>query len=206
VHVVDLATGANHLFKPGAENWVVVDYENEGVYLARQPAGPALPTGLWLLDPSGQRTLRQIDNSHAWQYVNGASGWATDDPLTAHGPGPGSRLLRLDLKTATISSWYKRTDTEFVVTGADGGGHAVLETSKENQVLLLTAQDSATTLRTAAGSVVPSLSNFIHPVTDAHGMWLGDTGGRVSLYTAAGGIEQVARVGSSDILVAGGCH
>jgi hypothetical protein len=208
VHVVDLATGANHVFRAAAGDWAVLDYEAEGVYIAAQPSGPAPASGLWLLDPTGKQAFRQIDNSHSWQYISGGGAWGTADPVTSHGPGPGSRLLRLDLQSGIITSWYKRTDIEFVVTGADGAGHPLLQTSKgyPNQLLLVTAQNSATALHLASGSVLPSLSNYIHPVTDAHGLWLGDTGGMVTLYTAAGGIEQVAHVGSSDVLVAGGCH
>lgn len=209
VHVVDLATGADHVFRPGVSNPVVLDYETEGVYVATQPSGPALPMGLWLLDPTGQRPVRQIDSTHAWQYISGGGAWGTSDALTGHGPGPGSRLLRLDLKTGAIDSWYKRTDIEFVVTGADGTGHPLLQTSKNysNQMLLVTAQNVASPLQSASGSAVPHLSNYIHPVSDpAHGLWLGDTAGLVSLYTSTAGIQQVATVGTADVLPAGGCH
>ena len=207
VHVVDLAAGADHVFHPASGAWVVLDYESEGVYLATQPSGPAPPSGLALLDTTGQHPFRQIDSLHSWQYISGGGAWATDDPLTGHGPGPGSRLLRLDLQTGAVASWYKRTDLEFVVTGADGAGHPLLQTSKSyaNQLLLVTAQNTATALTPAPGSIVPTLSNYIHPVTDAHGLWLGDTGGTVSVYSG-GTIQQVARVGSSDVLIAGGCH
>jgi hypothetical protein len=209
VHVVDLATGANHLFRPAAGDWAVLDYEVEGVYLASQSSGPALPSGLWLLDPTGRQPFRQIDNTQSWQYISGGAAWGTQDPLSGHGPGPGSRLVRLDLQTGVITSWYKRSDIEFVVTGADGLGHPLLETIKgyPNQLLLVTAQNAANPLPVAQGSALPSLSNYIHPVNDAaHGLWLGDTGGMVSLYTPSSEIEQVGRVGSGDVLVAGGCH
>jgi hypothetical protein len=207
VHVVDLATGADHLFRPAAQNWSVLDYENEGVYLSVAASGPGLPTGLWLLDPSGQHPFRQIDTSHAWQYISGGGAWGTGDPLSGHGPGPGSRLLKMDLQTGTIESWYKRSDIEFVVTGADAAGHPLLQTSKgyANQLILITGKDSSTPLAAASGATTPSLSNYIHPVSDTHGMWLGDTGGSVSLYTSAG-IQQLAHVGSADILIGGGCH
>ena len=207
VHVVDLATGADHLFRESAADWVILDYEAEGVYLATQPAGPALPSGLWLLDPTGQRPLRQIDTSHSWQYISGGRAWATGDPLTGHGPGPGSRLLGLDLGTGVIVSWYKRTDIEFVVTGADGAGHPLLQTIKSypNQLLLVTAQELAATLPPAAGAALPQLGKA-HPVSDANGLWLGDTGGTVYLFTVAAGIQQVAHVGTGDVLPAGGCH
>jgi hypothetical protein len=209
VHVIDLATGTNHLFRPAAASWAVLDYESEGVYLAQQPSGPGLPYGLWLLDPSGRHPFRQLDNTQSWQYISGGGAWATSDPLTSQGSGAGSRLLRLDLQSGAITSWYKRTDIEFVVTGADGAGHPLLQSTSAypNQLLLVTAQNTATALRPAGASALPFLSNYIHPVSDvAHGLWLGDTGGMVSLYTPALGIEPVARVGSSDVLVAGGCH
>jgi hypothetical protein len=207
VHVVDLASGADHLFRPAAENWAVLDFEAEGVYLAAQPSGPAPPKGLWLLDPSTQH-LRQIETSHSWDYISGGGAWGTGDALSGHGPVGGSRLMRLDLTSGVIASWYKRTDIEFVVTGADSSGHPLLETSKTyaNQMLLITAQNVAASLPPATGSLLPHLRDYIHPVSDAHGLWLGDTGGTVSLYTTAAGIQQVAHVGTGDVLVAGGCH
>jgi hypothetical protein len=208
VHLVDLTTGVDHLFRPAAEDWIVLDYEAEGVYLAEEPGGPANPLGLWLLDPSGNHPFRQIETSRSWDYISGGAAWGTDDPISGHGPGPGSRLLRLDLKTGAIVSWYKRTDIEFVVAGADGTGQPLLQTFKyyPNQIILVTAQNSATALQPAAGAALPHLSNYIHPVSDAHGLWLGDAGGSVSLYAPAVGIQQVASVGTGDVLVAGGCH
>jgi hypothetical protein len=53
---------------------------------------------------------------------------------------------------------------------------------------------------------VPSLSNYIHPVTDSHGIWFGDTAGSLSLYTPSTGIKKMAQVGSSDVTAGGGCH
>ena len=211
VHVADSSTGAAKAFNPGTpppdSSWVAVDYETEGVYLAAQPNGPAGLGGLWLLDPSNGN-VRQIDNSHSWQYISGGGAWGTADALTGHGPGPGSRLVRMDLKTGAIASWYKRTDIEFTVAGADGAGHPILTVWKYQtpQLLLITGANSATILMTAPGSAVPSVSNYIHPVTDAHGIWFGDAGGSVSLYTPATGIKKMAQVGTGDVTAAGGCH
>jgi hypothetical protein len=114
----------------------------------------------------------------------------------------------MDLKTGAIVSWYKRTDIEFTVAGADGAGHPILEVSKAfaPQLLLITAANSATILQVAPGSGVPSLSNYIHPVTDSHGIWFGDTAGSLSLYTPSTGIKKMAQVGSSDVTAGGGCH
>jgi hypothetical protein len=213
VHVVDLASGADHAFSPGPlptdSSAVAVDYENEGVYLAEQPSGPSGPIGLWLLDPSNAYgAVRMVDNTHMCQYIAGGGAWGTADPLTGHGPGPGSRLVRMDLKTGAIVSWYKRTDVEFTVAGADGSGHPILQVSKVGtpQLLLITAANSATILLPAPGSAVPSLSNVIHPVTDTHGIWFGDTSGSLSLYTAATGIKKMAQVGSGNVTAGGGCH
>jgi hypothetical protein len=37
-------------------------------------------------------------------------------------------------------------------------------------------------------------------------MWLGDTSGSISLYTAATGIKKMAQVGSAEVTAGGGCH
>ena len=211
IHVVDLPSGANHAFNAGTpptdSSWLAMDYETEGVYLEAQPNGPAGLIGLWLLDPANG-TVKQIDATHGWQYISGGGAWGTTDPLTGHGPGPGSRLMRMDLKTGAIVSWYKRTDIEFTVAGADGGGHPILQVTKlqSPQLLLITGPNSATILLPAPGSAVPSLSNYIHPVTDTNGIWFGDTTGAISLYTPATGIKRMAQVGSGDVAAAGGCH
>jgi hypothetical protein len=210
VHVVDIATGANHFFNPGTPPansfWWVVDYETEGIYLAVQSNGPAGPTGVWLLDPA-TGAVRKITDAQAL-YVSGSGAWSTADALTGHGPGPGSRLLRTDLKTGAQVSWYKRTDIEFMVAGADGAGHPVLDVWKYQtpQLLLITGPNSATILQTAPGFPVPSLSNYVHPVADANGLWLGDAQGSISLYTPATGIKKMAQVSSGDVAPAGGCH
>jgi hypothetical protein len=211
VHVVDIATGADHSFNPGNagtdSSWWVLDYENEGVYLAVLGYGPSAPVGLSLLDPSSG-SVRQIDSTHLWQYISGGAAWGTTDALTGHGPGPGSRLMRMDLKTGAIASWYKRTDVEFIVGGADAAGHPVLQVTTVGSpaVILVTAQNAGAALPVAAGSSVPLLSNYIHPVSDSHGMWFGDVGGNLSLYTAATGIKKMAQVGSGDVTPGGGCH
>jgi hypothetical protein len=199
VHVVDIASGVDHSFNPGNlgtdSSWWVLDYENEGVYLAELGYGPSAPVGLWLLDPSNGG-VRQIDNTHLWEA------------LTGHGPGPGSRLMRMDLKTGAIGSWYKRTDVEFIVGGADAAGNPVLQvtTLGSPAIILVTAQNTGAPLPVAPGTAVPMLSNYIHPVSDSHGMWFGDVAGNLSLYTAATGIKKMAQVGSAEVTAGGGCH
>jgi hypothetical protein len=211
VHVVDLPSGSNHAFNPGTPptdgSWIVIDYETEGVYLAVQPNGPAPPTGLWLLDPSTS-AVNKVTAAIQAQYISSGAAWSTAEPLTGHDAGPGSRLLRTDLKTAAMGSWYKRTDAEFTVAGADGSGHPILQVWKYQspQLLLITAANSATILLPAPGSAVPSLGNVIHPVADTHGIWFGDTGGSISLYTPATGVKKMAQVGSGEVTAAGGCH
>jgi len=211
VHVVGVASGQDRFLNPGTPPkdsfWWVLDYETEGVYVAVQPNGPAPPTGLWLLDPA-TGAVRKISDAIQSQYISGGASWSTTDPLTGHGPGPGSRLNRTDLKTGAMTSWYKRNDIEFTVAGTDGAGHPILEVWKyqTRQLLLITGAGSATILLPAPGSTVPSLSNFVHPVADTHGIWFGDVGGTISLYTAATGLKQMATIGSNSVAAAGGCH
>ncbi|MDQ6885161.1 MAG: hypothetical protein M3077_13160, partial [Candidatus Dormibacteraeota bacterium] len=73
-------------------------------------------------------------------------------------------------------------------------------------LIVVSGQDQASKLQVAPGSAVPDLSNVIHPVSDAHGMWLGDSRGSLSLYVPSTGIKKLAQVGSGDLGIAGGCH
>ncbi|MDQ6708947.1 MAG: hypothetical protein M3Z11_00175 [Candidatus Dormibacteraeota bacterium] len=210
IHVIDLANNADHAFRPAAPPpdsvWVAIDYETEGVYFEQQPNGPAAPAGLWLLTPS-TGSVKQI-TTNSVQYISGGGAWGTSEPLTGHGPGPGSRLVHTDLRSGATVSWYKRTDIEFTVAGADAGGHPVLQVWKGGAagLVAVTGQDAGSQLAVAPGSAVPELSNVVHPVSDAHGMWLGDTAGKVSLYTPLTGIKKLAQVGTGDVGIGGGCH
>ena len=60
VHVVDIASGADHFLNPGTPPtdsfWWVLDYETEGVYIAYQPNGPTQPTGLCTSIPQAERS------------------------------------------------------------------------------------------------------------------------------------------------------
>src|SRR5256885_10178613 len=211
IHVADSSTGAPRAFNPGTPPtgslWVAVDYETEGVYLTTQPNGPAGLVGLWLLDPSNG-AVQPIDTSHSWQYISAGGARGTSDAVTRPGPGPLSRLVRMDLKSGAIVSWYKRTDVEFTVAGADGSGHPILQITKTSapQLIVITAANAATILFPAPGSAVPSLSNIIHPVTDTHGIWFGDIGGSISLYTPTIGMRKMAEVAAGEVTAAGGCH
>jgi hypothetical protein len=211
IHVVDIASGADRSFNPGPTStdgsWLVVDYENEGVYLAMLGYGPSVPTGLWLLNPSGG-AVRKLSDTFVVQYISGGGAWGTSDALAGHGPMLGSRLLRLDLGSGAVQSWYKRTDMEFNVLGADGAGHPVLNVWKGQtaEVLLVTARDTVTVLPPAAGDGVPALASGAHPVSDAHGIWFSDQHGNIWLYTPSTGIKRMAEVSSGDLAIGGGCH
>src|SRR5256885_70432 len=68
------------------------------------------------------------------------------------------------------------------------------------------AANAATILFPAPGSAIPSLSNIIHPVPDTHGIWFGDIGGSISLYTPTIGMRKMAEVAAGEVTAAGGCH
>src|SRR5438132_3785042 len=162
VHVADSSTGAARAFNPGTpppdSSWVAVDYEAEGVYLTAQPNGPAGLVGLWLLDPING-TGKQIDATHSWQYISAGGACGTSDALTGHGPGPGGRLVRMERESGAIVSWYKRTDVEFTVAGADGSGHPILQITKTSAppLIVITAANAAAILFPTTSSAIPSL-------------------------------------------------
>src|SRR5262245_6664422 len=86
IHVVDVATGADHPFNVPAPS-MPVGFESEGVYVVRVLPNSDAPTqGLAVFDPAGGG-LRQVTASGTWYAVGGGGAFGVDlDPGIAPPP------------------------------------------------------------------------------------------------------------------------
>jgi hypothetical protein len=145
VHIVDVATGADHVvIFPGSDlarvtQWLagVVAFTGQGVYLSlsgsNQGAGP--DTGkLWLLDPETGTVRKVSDLSGTW-LVSGGAAW-TLLPTSTAGPATPNRLVRLDLSNGQLAEWWVDAGyepvsspgavTQLSVIGLDGAGSPIV--------------------------------------------------------------------------------
>lgn len=109
IHVVDAATGADHIAYSGTIPFILVGFESDAIYLAhiinaRQGAFELL----YRLDPSrGSPSLvpgsdRHMDQ-YGWVLVDDGAAWGIDNRLV--GNDYVYSLLRLDLTTSQVMQW-----------------------------------------------------------------------------------------------------
>jgi len=214
IHVVDATTGADRLFTPSTRElptgavWWVAGFGADGVYISAQPNGPVPPVGLWLMDTSSG-LLRKIRDSGTWSPVGAGSAWGTVAPLSGHAPGPGTQLVRLNLKDGSVATWFASPAAEFITVGMDAAGHPLIETVGDGEPVrswLVTAPTVSLAVAPRAGAAVPRLDTQTSVLEDGHGIWFGDAqGSSLSVYTATGGLRQVASLEAGPVQIAGSC-
>lgn len=204
IYVVQVATGAETMVyhMPYDNAYQILAFQPEGVYVYPIIHRSGLPSGLWLLDPS-KSALKPLPTSMegSWQLVSGGAAWG--------GPGgmAGDSLVRLDLTTGVLTTWFQHTVQGAVfegygygvsVIGFDGSGRPLLEVfppfdlhaspaaNPQPEVWLVSSPGQATRV---FGLPLPEQGAAMG-VTDSHGMWVVGRDG-VYLY-ANGGFRKVA--------------
>jgi len=204
IYVVQVATGAEKMvFRMPYDNaYQILAFEPEGIYVYPILHLSGLPSGLWLLDPS-KSALKPLPTSMdgTWQLVSGGAAWG--------GPGgmAGDSLVRLDLATGALTTWFQHAVQGAVfegygygvsVIGFDGSGRPLVEVfppfdllaspapNPKPEVWLVTSPGQATRV---LGLPVPQ-QGAATGVSDSHGMWVEGRDG-VYLY-ANGGFRKVA--------------
>lgn len=194
--------------------------------------GPAFPA-VYVADPSHTGTPRRVGPNPAPQppgpdqpfysgpdvfmYVGGGAAWATGNRVPKEAPSPNKppapgdfgpdKVLRMDLRDGSVSTWYSVVGTEFVsLMGLDQQGRPILslfqpKPSLDNgppstayepppaHLLLLTGANQTVEMTSGDTNFHPASS----PLADSHGIWFGSWNA-LWLYTANGGLHQVATI------------
>lgn len=174
------------------------------------PNPPPPPPNPGQYSYSGPDMFTVVGSSAAWGTGNRVQKEAppasTLDKASAPAPGTygPDRILHMDLRDGTVSTWYTVAGTEMVsLVGLDAKGQPILvlyqppiKTQAPGpvgpppaRVLLLTGPDQTV-------EIAPATVDFrmgSQPSADAHGIWFGSWGS-VWLYTTNGGLRQVATI------------
>jgi hypothetical protein len=203
VHVREVATGRDRVVFRNlgslamGEGGGLVGWSESGIYVSTLSAIVANPD-LYLIDPSSSAPARRVGPNPPipppggaflpnadFTWINGGYAW-----------GPGSywhpsdqtqsryhtRVLRMDLRTGAVETWYDGGQPMQIV-GFDSEGHLVLRLiGAVGGLLVLTGRNQTISMPARANGAFFS---------DSHGMWIGD-GGVLWLYTADGQLLQVA--------------
>lgn len=227
----------NPMGGPNSVTWVSTGiYFSAFIYSSDTPQGPMYPA-LYVVDPNKpgaphrvgpnpppQPPTAQTSSSYyyspdQYMYVGGGAAWGVgqrvpkEEPPTKDNPQPGAygpdRIMRMDLQTGNVSTWYMATGTSIVsLMGLDAQGEPILTVYepiifKNNTppqkpyepppvtLLLLTGQNQ--TAQISAPN--PDFHMAGQPTADSHGIWFGGWD-QIWLYTPSSGLRLVATIPS----------
>src|SRR4030088_2422453 len=189
IHLVDLATGSSRMLADVNGLYGIVAYAPEGIYLYWNVQSFS---GLWLVDPA-TGSFSEVNREGFWQYVGGGAAWAVSRAYDSAQPLVQGRILRLDLKTRAITTWFSGPDPNLSLVGLDNEGHPIVTVPTQ---IFVRAQANAPQQISGASSF-----SGITSVSDGYGTWFGTQGGTY-LYRAGVGFTKVSDAAGQ---VAGGC-
>jgi len=194
MHVVDVATGADHVFATPSTDWFipysVLDYASEGIYLY---TNYELSIGLWLMDPTTGAIHRVANLTDIQASGGNRTFWvgsvnpADPNPLGGLGIMP-NQIDRFTLADGKRIAWFYRPSTAPRVIGSDIQGHPVVLVFNGTNgvidgdygaelILLMSPQSQRSIFKGPVSSMFP-------PISDSHGIWFGSDNG-IYLYTGA---------------------
>jgi hypothetical protein len=210
IHVVDVATGSDHVAYSGPVPYILVGFESDAIYLAhiinaRQGAFDRL----YRLDPSGgtpQLVPGSDRHMYQWGWVLIADGAAWGIDNRASGNDYIYSVLRLDLANSQVTQWVEGpVGTMFWPQGVDGA-HRLYAAPYSGPLWLIDAPGHAVALQSSAetyfGNAIGGPNSF---VADRNGVWFSGQGS-VWLYPEGQAPKQFT-VGppNEDVFPAGTC-
>ncbi|TMD63589.1 MAG: hypothetical protein E6I84_15300 [Chloroflexi bacterium] len=205
LHVVDVATGRDRVVARG--QYVVSDYETEGVYLTQLVGGHDGPgPQIGSLLNLGTGSIRQLSGGAQYGYlIGGGRGWRaqfnTADPTTHEGMGFWTNeLVAVRLTDGSSTTWFYRRGVDSVdVIGFDRQLNPVIAVATGNTsvILDLTAPNVATQLYSGP------IGAFVAALGDGVGIWLSGQTSGTYLWPPGGPLKRISTTGG---VPAGGCH
>lgn len=207
VHILDVATSADHVVYVGSTLYFPIAFEPDGIYMV-QAVAPRQGAfkDLYRLSPDGgtpQLVTGSDRHMYQWGWLMIADGaaWGIDNRV--EGNGYIYSILRLDLATSQVTQWFE-APTMFWPEGVDGA-HRLFAASSDQLIRIdqpgqsFPEDDPGPVSMFGGPGATPTFAS------DARGAWLAGTGG-VWLYTDSAA-PKLVRAGPGDAAVspAGPC-
>ena len=214
IHLVDIGAAADRvLLDTDRGAYDVLAFTGEGIYVVHHLPGADASDGLWLLDP-GTGSLRQIRASEqrvSWTWIHGHAAWAevpnpADPSPPSFSKGGFDEVMRLDLATGAVATWFYSPGQAVSIAGFDTQEHPLVRVAFSDQSARLYSVASAS----AAAQIVPgsgTASDVVSAYTGRYGTWL-STLQSLYLERADQGMQQITTapgVINVNVRIAGDC-
>jgi hypothetical protein len=196
MHIVDVATGRDHVFATPSTDWFVpygvMDYASDGVYLF---TNYEVSHGLALMSPQTGVIKTVADLVYIQASAGNKTFWVGSvNPADPH-PNGGigiqpNQIDRFSLVDRTRVEWFYRPSSSPLVIGSDTQGHpfvwavngrnGVIDGDYGAELLLLRSPQSWQSIFKGSAKLFGSSS--ISTISDSHGTWFG-SGQGIYLYT-----------------------
>jgi hypothetical protein len=206
VHVVDVATGADHLAYSGSTVYVVIAFAADAIYLAHDINDrQGVYEKLYRLDPAGGTPQLVAGSEHhlyqyGWTLVSGGAAWGLD--FSVQGSTYTYMVMRLDLATGAVTKWLDGPpDRAFLPLGTDAQNRLYATDGLEVWRVAQPGQVA----RILQPTPTPGALTFGGFAADSGGVWIGGRGG-VWRYSTDG-VAREFRVGApqESVIPAGPC-
>ena len=218
VHVVDVATGVDHVIYSGSPLFMVVEFASEGVYVTQ---AEDVPHGLWLINPSGGQP-RLISSTILHPKVGNGAAWGLDFNSADPHPGPGgmigpqNEILRYDLRSGASTLWLFQPGASFDTygLGSDYSGNLFISNRPDlysYEIVEVAADATSRVVYLDSDTQSEKQAPSSIAAVDSYGVWFqGNSfpGGVGSVWLASGGrLQEVATFSPDvgDVVIAGGC-
>jgi hypothetical protein len=209
LHLVDLITGGDVVLASGGP-WRVAGVEPDAVYVMlieymETQAYGELPIGhgLWRVPRAGGPPVELTRDSRGWEVLGGAA-WGGGSTLDVAG-GPND-IVRLDLSTGKVKTWFAPGKRSFVIAVDRGGAPIVMAEAADRSMWRVASPGNA--VKVWSGTV-DGLGPDYPVATDGDVIWFSSRSGTptwaIYRYSPDLGLQQAAVFTDHPVSVAGPC-
>ena len=211
LHVVDVRANNDRVLAEGGP-WSVIGLQPDAVYVTRVeylPESQAFgvlvkPLGLWRVPLMGGGAVQLTDDTMAWVYASQGAAWALSRSLNI--AGAPTDVLRLDLKTKQVTTWFAPGKRTAVLAIDSGGVPLIMSEADSFDLWRVPAPDGAVKVWSAADN---EMGPYSPVAVDGRVIWFSSHSmtreSGIYRYSAAKGVELVANFKDRLVWVAGPC-
>jgi hypothetical protein len=211
LHIVDLRANKDRVLAEGGP-WNVIGLQPDAVYVTRVeylPDSPAFgvlvkPLGLSKVPLAGGGEVQLTDDTRAWVYVSQGAAWALSRSLNI--AGAPSDVLRLDLQTKQVTTWFAPGKRTAVLAIDSSGVPLIMSEADTYDLWRVPAPNRAVKVWSAADN---SMGPYDPAAVDGSVIWFSSHSmareSGIYRYSPEKGIELVANFKDRLVWVAGPC-